>query len=110
MRKLNKFQKFDFAAWQAGKKFVIQSVKWNERKECVSLDVVIIEDNTDYGDKTISNIYEKFKVNCIENINKDDVNQYSVGKEIIFKKVGRCSVYGDYNSNLSVEAAVEQNE
>lgn len=110
MRKLNKFQKFDFAAWQAGKKFVIQGVKWNERKECVSLDVVIIEDNTDYGDKNISNIYEKFKVNCIENINKSDVDQYSIGKEIIFKKVGRCSVYGDYNSNLSIEAVVEQNE
>jgi len=47
MKKLNLFQKFDFANWQKGKKFMIQGVKYNEKKGCVSLDVIIVEDNTD---------------------------------------------------------------
>ena len=49
MKKLNQFQQFNFAAWQTGKKFMVSGVKYNEKKDCVSLDVVIVEDNTDYG-------------------------------------------------------------
>ena len=65
MRKLNLFLKFDFVGWQNGKEFMIQNVKYNEKRACVSLDVIITEDKTDYGDPTISNIFEKFKVHCI---------------------------------------------
>lgn len=36
MRKLNQFQRFDFNAFQTGKTFMIQSVKYNDKKECVS--------------------------------------------------------------------------
>lgn len=110
MKKLNKFQRFDFAAWQTGKKFIIQNVKWNEKKACVSLDVVITEDNTDYEDEKVSNLYEKFKVHCIKDINEENVNNYHIGAEISFNQIGKCSVYGDFNSNLSVEAVVEENE
>ena len=62
MKKLSQFQKFDFSAWQADKKFMVQSIKFNEKRLCVSLDVVIVEDKTNYGDPNISNLFEKFKV------------------------------------------------
>ena len=55
MKKLNQFQQFNFAAWQTGKKFMVSGVKFNEKKDCVSLDVVIVEDNTDYGDDSVTN-------------------------------------------------------
>lgn len=107
MRKLNAFQKFDFNAWHTGKKFMVTGVKYNEKKGCVTLDVVITEDKTDYGDPTVSNVYEKFKVHCIQDKSEDAVAKYTVNQAIVFKNVGRCSVWGDYNTNLSVEAVVE---
>ncbi len=107
MKKLNMFQTFDFANWQKGKKFMIQSAKYNEKKGCVSLDVVIVEDATDYGDPTISNIYEKFKVHCVTDVDEEDVDKYSSKEMIIFKRIGKCTVWGDYATNLSVEAEVE---
>ena len=107
MKKLNQFLKFDFTAWCKGKKFMITGVRYNDRRNCVSLDVAITEDHSDYGDKTISNVYEKFKVHCIQDTSEDDVNKYIVGQTIIFKNFGKCSVYGSYNEQLSVEAVVE---
>ena len=107
MKKLSLFQKFDFSAWQAGKKFMVQGIKFNTNKNCVSLDVVIVEDNTNYGDPTVSNLFEKFKAHCIQDIKESDINKYHVEDIIKFKSIGKCSVWGDYSSNLSVEAVVE---
>ena len=107
MKKLSLFQKFDFSAWQTGKKFMVQGIKFNTNKNCVSLDVVIVEDNTNYGDPTVSNLFEKFKAHCIQDIKESDINKYHVGDIIKFKSIGKCSVWGDYSSNLSVEAVVE---
>ncbi len=107
MKKLNMFQKFDFVAWQKGKKFMISAVKYNEKKDCVSLDVIITEDNTDYGDNTVTNLYEKFKVHLISETDMEDVDKYAVKSNIIFKRVGKCTVWGDYSTQLSVEAEVE---
>ena len=107
MKKLNLFQKFDFASWQKGKKFMVQGIKYNEKKGCVSLDVIIVEDNTDYGDATVSNIFEKFKVHCVNDVDEEDVEKYEIKDTIIFKNIGKCSVWGDYASQLSVEAVVE---
>lgn len=107
MKKLNLFQKFDFAAWQNGKAFMIQGIKYNEKKGCVSLDVIIIEDNTDYGDKSVSNLFEKFKVHCIQDVNEDDIEKYNIRDQIQFISIGKCSVWGDYASQLSVEAVVK---
>lgn len=56
MKKLNFFQQFNFEAWAKDKQFMIQSIKWNDKKGCVSIDVIITEDNTDYGDENVSNI------------------------------------------------------
>ena len=107
MKKLTLFQKFDFGSWQNGKTFMIQSAKFNDKKGCVSLDVIITNDNTDYGDATITNLFEKFKVHCIRDTNETDVEKYPIKSTIIFKNIGKCSVWGDYSSQLSVEAVVE---
>lgn len=107
MKKLSLFQKFDFAAWQEGKAFVIQSAKFNEAKGCVSLDVIIIEDNTDYEDPNVSNLYEKFRVHCVRDISESSVSKYHPNDRIEFISIGRCSVWGDYGTNLSVEAEVQ---
>ena len=107
MKKLSLFQQFNFNAWQKGKRFMIQGVKFNEKRGCVSLDVIIIEDKTDYGDKSISNIFEKFKVHLVREVNETDVEKYHVSDTIIFKTIGKCSVWGDFGSQLSVEAVVE---
>lgn len=56
MKKLNLFQQFNFGAWAKDKQFMIQSIKLNDKKGCVSVDVIITEDNTDYGDDSVSNI------------------------------------------------------
>lgn len=107
MYKLNLFQKFDFANWQKDKSFMIQGVKYNAKKGCVTLDVVITEDYTDYGDPAVSNIFEKFKVHCVKDTDEDDVNKYQPRDKITFESVGKCSVWGDYASQLSIEAIVE---
>lgn len=107
MKKLNLFQQFNFGAWAKDKSFMIQGVKWNAKKGCVSLDVVITEDYTDYGDTEVSNIFEKFKVHLIKDTDEDDVEKYHIRDKIIFKNIGKCSVWGDYSSQLSVEAVIE---
>ena len=107
MKKLNQFQKFDFSAWQKGKQFMITGVKYNDKRDCVSLEVIITEDNTDYGDDTVTNQYEKFKVHCITDTEMEDVDKYAVKDLIIFKRIGKCTVWGDYSTQLSVEAEVE---
>ncbi len=107
MKKLNKFQHFDFVTWAKDKKFMVQGVKFNDKRGCVSLDVVITEDNTDYGEPNVSNVFEKFKVHCVRDVNENDVNKYHIMDKIVFTNIGKCSVWGDYSSQLSVEAIVE---
>ena len=107
MKKLNLFQQFNFGAWAKDKQFMIQSIKWNDKKGCVSIDVIITEDNTDYGDENVSNIFEKFKVHLIKDTDEDDVEKYHIRDKIIFKNIVKCSVWGDYASQLSVEAIIE---
>ncbi len=106
MKKLNMFQQFNFGLWSKDKQFMIQSIKYNEKKGCVSLDVIVTEDGTDYGDPSVSNVFEKFKVHLIKETDEDDVEKYHVKDKIIFKQIGKCSVWGDYASNLSVEAVI----
>lgn len=107
MKKLTMFQTFDFNSWQTSKKFMVQGAKYNDKKGCVTIDVIIVEDKTNYGDPTITNVFEKFKVHCIEDTSIDDVVKYPPMSFIRFITVGKCTVWGDYASNLSVEAKVE---
>lgn len=90
MKKLTYFQNFDFANWQKGKEFMVQGVKFNEKRGCVSLDVIITEDDTDYGDPAVSNIYEKFKVHCVKDVKETDVNKYQIKDVLQFKNIGKC--------------------
>lgn len=110
MHKLTMFQKFDFANFAKDKSFMIQSVKYNSKKGCVSLDVIITEDYTDYGDTTVSNIFEKFKVHLIKDVNEEDVEKYAIQDRIEFVSIGKCTVWGEWNNNLSVEAEIEVKE
>ena len=107
MKKLNRFQTFDFASWQTGKTFMIQSAKFSEKKGCVTLDVIITEDKTDYGDPSVSNVFEKFKVHLIKETNENSAAKYKTSDLIRFTSIGRCTVWGDYSNQLSVEAVVE---
>ena len=107
MKKLNHFLQFNFPAFAKGKKFMIQGIKYNEKRGCVSLDVIIMEDNTDYGDNRVSNLFEKFKVHLTKDTSEDDISKYYLRDIIVFKSIGKCTVWGDYASNLSVEAIVE---
>ena len=101
MRALSKYLKFDFQNFSQGKEFLIANSKYNETKGCVTLDVMIAKDPS--GD----NLFNQFKVHCIQDVKETDVNKYIQGKQIVIKSVGKCSVYGDYSSNLSIEAVVE---
>ncbi len=107
MKKLNLFQNFDFPRWQQGKTFMIQNVKYNTKKGCVTLDIIITEDKTDYGDVSVSNLFERFKIHCIQDNDENDVDKYKIKDEIRVVKVGRCTVWGDYSNQLSIEAVVE---
>ncbi|MBR2674493.1 MAG: hypothetical protein IKE52_03435 [Mogibacterium sp.] len=101
MRKLNNYMNFDFARFQDGKTFVIQNARFNDKKDCVTISVVITEDQSN------ENLFEKFYVHCVNDTDEKLVDNYPVGSKIVFKKIGKCTPWGDYNSNLSVEAIVE---
>lgn len=101
MRKLNNYMNFDFAKFQEGKTFIIQNSKFNENKGCVTLSVVITEDPTG------ENLFEKFFVHCVNDTSESFLSKYTIGDPVVFKKIGKCTPWGDYNSNLSVEAVVE---
>lgn len=106
MKKLNLFRKFNFEAFEKGKKFVaIGKSAWTDRDNKdnvlgVKYDVVIAVDKTDYGAKdgeVINNLYEKFTVKTTKNID------IPMNSEI--KIVGAvASVYGEYSDKLSVVA------
>lgn len=75
-------------------------------KSCLNLDVVITKDNTNYGDPTVSNVFEKFKIHCIQDMHENDVEKCQSRNVIKFISVGKYSVWGDYIRNSSVEAVV----
>ena len=107
MKKLNMFQKFDFNAFITGKEFCITSIKWNEHKNCVSTDVTITADSTDYGDPNVTNLYQSFKVHLLNDNKETDMAKYKIGDAIQFVSVGKATVWGDYSSNLSVCAEIK---
>jgi len=102
MRKLSLFLQFDFGKFIGSKKCIITNVKFNEKRGCVSLEITIVEDNTDYGDASISNLYEKFQFHCINDTNPEDINKYPIHKNVVFKTFNKAVVYGEYMNMLSV--------
>ena len=107
MKKLSNFLKFDFNVFITGKEFCITSLKWNEKKNCVSCDVTITADATDYGDPNVSNLYQSFKVHLVNDTKETDMAKYKIGDAIQFVSVGKATVWGDYSSNLSVCAEIK---
>ena len=106
MRKLNLFQKFDFASFIKDKQFMIQAIKYNEKKGCLSADIVITSDETDYGDPSVTNLFERFKVHLIGST-ENDLSKYAPKDLIIFKSFSKATVWGEYMNNLSVEGVIE---
>lgn len=105
MKKLSLFRSFDWETFAKDKTFACTGVKFNETKQMISCDVVIIADKTDYGDPTISNAFEKFKVS-IPGTTESDVNKYAtlMNQACIITNVQKVSVYGEYQDKLSVVA------
>ena len=107
MKKLNLFQKFDFSSFIQKKQCMIQAVKFNDKKGCVSLDLVVTSDETDYGDPSVSNLFEHFKFHCVNDTKESDVKKYAPKDIVVFKSFSKATVWGEYMNNLSVEGVVE---
>ena len=101
MKHLNQFNQFDFARFAAGKEFlVVETAPWSDYKTKkvlgTSVEVVIICDNTDYGDEQNgSNRFEKLRFKV-----KKQVSVLTDAKIVPVNAVAH--VYGDYNNQLSV--------
>lgn len=111
MKRLNNFLKFDFASFIKGKVFEISEIKSHyvyengERKEPdgITIGVVIVKDDTDYGDDLITNKYEKFNVKCL-GVGLDQAKaNFSLGDVVKFIHYKKAVVYGNYRNQLSVE-------
>ena len=101
MKKLTQYLKFDFQQFvSAGEKeFTIQSVKFNEEKGYITLNVVITKDTTG------ENLFEKFYVHLIQDNQPEMVSKYPIQSKIVFESAA-ATVWGEYNSQLSVRAVV----
>ena len=95
------YLKFDFQQFvSAGEKeFTIQSVKFNEEKGYITLNVVITKDTTG------ENLFEKFYVHLIQDNQPEMVSKYPIQSKIVFESAA-ATVWGEYNSQLSVRAVV----
>lgn len=106
MKKLNKFQNFNWPEFAKGKTFMATDSKtWLDfvTKKVLGTKVgfIIIEDKTDYGipegGEPVSNIWEKGVAKVRKDINIPE-------KSIIQLKGVEASVYGEYRNQLSIEA------
>lgn len=102
MKYLSQFNQFDFARFAEGKEFQVSEpcVPWVERDTNRILGtvatVVIINDNTDYGEgKTGNNRYEKLKLKV-----KQQISIPVDAHVIVVNPV--CKIYGEYNNMLSI--------
>ena len=102
MKKLNIFNHFDYDEFAKEKKFIcISQQEWKdfETKNLLGtkLELVIVQDKTDYGEEGINNLYEKFYVKVPQVLN------VPVNAEVKLKNV-EATVYGEFRNQLSVIA------
>lgn len=102
MKKLGLFTYFDWDGFATEKVFACTGCsEWKDFSTGVHLgtkvEAAIIQDTTDYGDSTISNLFEKILFKVPRDI------QVPVGVEIQPSGV-QASVYGDYRNQLSCTA------
>ena len=93
---------FDAQKFITGKEFVIKKAKFNENKGCITLTVTIVKDDDEQ-----KNLYESFYVHLVKDTNPDAVAHYPTGSKVEFEQLGKATPWGDYQSNLSVEAIVK---
>lgn len=103
MKKLNVFVKFDWRAFSSGKIFTtVACSPWKDQQGNVigtRIETAITKDDTDYGDTTVSNIYEKVTI--------------KVPKPGVIIPIGAvvepvnpvATVYGEFRNLLSIKAA-----
>ena len=103
MKKLNVFVKFDWRAFSSGKIFTATGTSpWKDQQGNVigtRIETAITRDNTDYGDTTVSNLYEKVTI-------KVPTPGVIIPIGAIVEPVSAtATVYGEYRNLLSVKAA-----
>lgn len=109
MKKLFMFQKFETERFLEGKKFIVSSPsKLDEEKGRVKLQVVITEDNTNYGSEkekkyTKDNLFEKVYISIYSPDFRDlDFKQMSEFDFGILENL-HSSIFGEaYDRKLSV--------
>lgn len=109
MKKLFMFQKFETERFLEGKKFIVSSPsKVDEEKGRVKLQVVITEDNTNYGTEkekkyTKDNLFEKVYISIYSPDFRD--LEFKQMTEFDFEKLEnlRSSIFGEaYDRKLSI--------
>lgn len=108
MKKLNLFRPFDWEAFSKDKTFICTGAKFSETKQMVVVEMAILSDKTDYGDETISNVFEKFNVS-VPGTSKAELNNYAsiMNQQCRITGVQKVSVYGDYSNMISVVGYVQ---
>lgn len=102
LKKLSLFQYFDIDTWLAKKKLMTAGVQeWRDfetqRVLGTKIDVVIVSDETDYGN-VVNNLYEKLSVKIPAKLNNVPMNT------VIRLVNPEAVVYGEYRNALSITA------
>ena len=74
----------------------------------VVVEMAILSDKTDYGDSSISNVFEKFNVS-IPGTTQAELNNYVaiMNQQCRITNVQKVSVYGDYSNMISVVGFIQ---
>lgn len=111
MKKLRSFESFDCNRFFKGKKLLLNGIVKKENSDYYNgyvAELVIIEDNTDYGDETGLNRFEKFNIKLPE-ATQSDVAKLKVGSYVRIDKVSKAVVYRNKDSftdNLSISGSI----
>lgn len=106
LKKLSLFQYFDIDTWLAKKKLMSVGIQvWRDfetqRVLGTKIDVVIVSDETDYGNSdgnVVNNLYEKLSVKIPTKLNNVPMNT------VIRLVNPEAVVYGEYRNALSITA------
>lgn len=106
LKKLSLFQYFDIDTWLAKKKLMSVGIQeWRDfetqRVLGTKIDVVIVSDETDYGNSdgnVVNNLYEKLSVKIPAKLNNVPMNT------VIRLVNPEAVVYGEYRNALSITA------
>lgn len=106
MRRLNDYLQFNVAEFFKHKQLMVQSAKYNEKRGCVCIDIVVTADSTPYNDPNASNIYEKFKFYCETLTKETDIEQFKPMDVVAIKSYSDAKVWGEYSNNLNISGTL----